>query len=100
ADPRWVWVHQGLSGGEVLPRRQALHDWGRDERDPAAGDRAAVAQRLMMSPRELAKLATAVENGAPLPADLPVGEGLIVGITGPAGAGKSSLASALVAEIR
>ncbi|HEY4085856.1 MAG TPA: methylmalonyl-CoA epimerase [Bryobacteraceae bacterium] len=54
----------------------------------------------MMSPRELAKVATAVENGAPLPADLPVGEGLIVGITGPAGAGKSSLASALVAEIR
>jgi len=54
----------------------------------------------MMSPRELAKLATAVENGAPLPADLPAGDGLIVGITGPAGAGKSSLASALVAEIR
>jgi LAO/AO transport system kinase len=54
----------------------------------------------MMSPRELAKLATAVENGAPLPADLPSGEGLIVGITGPAGAGKSSLASALVTEIR
>jgi len=54
----------------------------------------------MMSPRELAKVATAVENGAPLPADLPVGEGLIVGITGPAGAGKSSLASALAAEIR
>jgi LAO/AO transport system kinase len=54
----------------------------------------------MMSPRELSKLATAVENGGPLPADLPVGEGLIVGITGPAGAGKSSLASALVEEIR
>jgi len=54
----------------------------------------------MMSPRELAKLATAVENGEPLPADLPAGEGLIVGITGPAGAGKSSLASALVTEIR
>jgi len=54
----------------------------------------------MMSPRELAKLATAVENGAPLPADLPAGDGLIVGITGPAGAGKSSLASALVTEIR
>jgi LAO/AO transport system kinase len=54
----------------------------------------------MMSPRELAKVATAVENGAPLPADLPAGEGLIVGITGPAGAGKSSLAGALAAEIR
>jgi LAO/AO transport system kinase len=55
---------------------------------------------MTMSARELAKLATAVENGAPLPADLPAGEGLIVGITGPAGSGKSSLASALVAEIR
>ncbi|HVW10596.1 MAG TPA: methylmalonyl-CoA epimerase [Bryobacteraceae bacterium] len=53
-----------------------------------------------MSPRELAKLATAVENGEPLPPDLPAGEGLIIGITGPAGAGKSSLASALVTEIR
>jgi LAO/AO transport system kinase len=54
----------------------------------------------MTNARELAKLATAVENGAPLPVDLPAGAGLIVGITGPAGAGKSSLASALVTEIR
>ncbi len=56
--------------------------------------------RIRGSVLQLAKLATAVENGAPLPADWPAGEGLIVGITGPAGAGKSSLASALVTEIR
>jgi LAO/AO transport system kinase len=53
-----------------------------------------------MNSRELAQLATAVENGAPLPADLPRGDGLIFGITGPPGAGKSSLAAALTAEMR
>jgi LAO/AO transport system kinase len=50
--------------------------------------------------RELARLATAVENGAPVPADLPEGTGLIVGVTGPPGAGKSSLVDALTAELR
>ena len=30
--------HQGLSGREVLPRLQDLHDRGRDQRDPASGD--------------------------------------------------------------
>jgi len=54
----------------------------------------------MMSPRELAKLATVVENGSPLPTDLPEGNGLIVGVTGAPGAGKSSLVDALVKEIR
>jgi LAO/AO transport system kinase len=53
-----------------------------------------------MSPRELAQLATAVENGGSLPADLPHGDGLIIGITGPPGAGKSSLAGALTTELR
>ena len=53
-----------------------------------------------MSPRELARLATAVENGAPLPASLPEGDGLIVGITGPPGAGKSTLVGALIDELR
>lgn len=52
------------------------------------------------SPRELARLATAVENGAPLPASLPEGEGLIVGITGPPGAGKSTLVGTLIDELR
>lgn len=53
-----------------------------------------------MDPRELARLATQIENGAPLPTDLPEGEGLIVGVTGPPGAGKSSLVDALTAELR
>jgi LAO/AO transport system kinase len=50
--------------------------------------------------RELARAATNIENGQPLPADLSRGNGLIVGITGPPGAGKSSLVDALTAEFR
>ncbi len=53
-----------------------------------------------MEARELARLATQIENGAPYPASLPEGEGLIAGITGPPGAGKSSLVDALTAELR
>src|SRR5277367_3569342 len=53
-----------------------------------------------MDARELARLATQIENGAPLPPNLPEGAGLIVGITGPPGAGKSTLVDALAAEIR
>lgn len=41
-----------------------------------------------------------IENGAPLPADLPRGNGLIVGITGPPGAGKSTLTDALTSALR
>jgi LAO/AO transport system kinase len=53
-----------------------------------------------MQPRELARLATEIENGAPFPDSLPEGAGLIVGITGPPGAGKSTLVDALITEIR
>lgn len=53
-----------------------------------------------MAPRELSRLATQIENGAPWPASLPEGEGRIVGITGPPGAGKSTLVDALTAELR
>ena len=53
-----------------------------------------------MTNRELARLATAVENGEPLPAGLPEGAGRIVGVTGPPGAGKSSLVDALTVELR
>jgi LAO/AO transport system kinase len=57
-----------------------------------------------MTPRELARLATQVENGAPEALEFlssaPEGHGLIVGVTGPPGAGKSSLVDALTAEMR
>ena len=53
-----------------------------------------------MDLRELARLATQIENGAAYPQDLPNGEGLIIGVTGPPGAGKSSLVDALTAELR
>jgi LAO/AO transport system kinase len=53
-----------------------------------------------LTTRELARLATAAENGEPLPAGLPEGAGLVVGITGPPGAGKSTLVDALTAELR
>jgi LAO/AO transport system kinase len=57
-----------------------------------------------MTTRELARLATQVENGAPEAleylASAPEGSGLIVGVTGPPGAGKSSLVDALTAEMR
>jgi len=57
-----------------------------------------------LAPRDLAKLATWIEQGSPEGlarlGEMPEGEGLIVGITGPPGAGKSSLVDALTAEMR
>lgn len=57
-----------------------------------------------MTIRDLARLASALENSAPEAqeklAALPPGEGLIIGITGPPGAGKSSLVDALITELR
>jgi LAO/AO transport system kinase len=53
-----------------------------------------------MDARELARLATQMENGAPFPDSLPEGNGITIGITGPPGAGKSTLVDALTAEFR
>jgi LAO/AO transport system kinase len=54
--------------------------------------------------RELARRATQIENGAPealeFLANAPAGDGLIIGITGPPGAGKSSLVDTLTSEMR
>src|ERR1051325_681164 len=63
------------------------------------------AQRIRgRDPRELALAATAIENGASggkeILEELPAGSGTVVGVTGPPGAGKSSLVNALVTEIR
>ncbi|HEY3835124.1 MAG TPA: GTP-binding protein [Bryobacteraceae bacterium] len=51
-------------------------------------------------PRKLAKAVTAIENGAPVPRESIGASGIIAGITGPPGAGKSSLVNALAKEIR
>ena len=53
-----------------------------------------------MNFRELARAATSIENGAPMPESGVPGSGLIVGITGPPGAGKSSLVDALITVLR
>src|SRR4051794_31568313 len=46
ANSRRLRVHQGLSCGEVLPRREALHHRRRHQRDPTVSDRAAVVEEL------------------------------------------------------
>jgi LAO/AO transport system kinase len=57
-----------------------------------------------MTTRELSRLATKIENNAPDALDqissLPEGNGVIVGVTGPPGAGKSSLVDRMTAELR
>jgi LAO/AO transport system kinase len=57
-----------------------------------------------LTTRELARLATQAENGAPEALEYlafaPEGSGLIIGVTGPPGAGKSSLVDALTTEMR
>jgi len=55
---------------------------------------------LTLNFRELARAATAVENGEPVALNLSEGGGIVVGVTGPPGAGKSSLVDALTAEFR
>jgi len=53
ADPRRLRLHQGLSGGEILSRRQAVYDRRRHQRNPALGDCSAIAQGLASDhPRE------------------------------------------------
>ena len=47
ADPRRLRLHQGLSRGEVLSRRQALHHRRRHQRDPAL-----VIARQLLSPQD------------------------------------------------
>ena len=46
-DPRRLRLLQGLSRGEALARRQAVHDRRRDERDPAARHRPRIDRRVI-----------------------------------------------------
>src|SRR5262249_35907907 len=105
-------------------RRQARHDRGGHERGAAHGDRAAAARPAAGGPlvaddapalaaairagdvRALARAISLVENDAPearalVRALFPHGgSALVVGVTGPPGAGKSSLVDRLTAQLR
>ncbi len=53
SDSRRLRLHQRLSRGKVLSRRKALHHRRRHQRSPAAGDRQAIAERLIcVNPRK------------------------------------------------
>src|SRR5207249_11707111 len=114
-DSRWQRVHQRLCRREVLPRRQIVHHRRRHQRNPAAGDRATIAQGLMRDwadkiaagdIRALARAASVIENRGPETSTLlrelapQAGRAVVVGVTGPPGAGKSTLVDALASLIR
>jgi LAO/AO transport system kinase len=115
-DPGRLRVHAGVPGRALLPRRQALRDRGGNERDPAHGHRPLDPARRMSgrSPtiadrvwagdvRTAARLMRNLDDG--LPGARKVlrelfarpGHAFVVGITGPPGAGKSSLTDRLIA---
>src|SRR6185295_20171176 len=95
------------------PRREALHDWRGNERDPADGDRAehsgggvsdlaALTAGLLSGRfRALARAISLIERDDPdadrLLAEIypSTGRARIVGITGSPGAGKSTLVASL-----
>src|SRR6185503_5402939 len=114
---------QGLSRREVLPRRQAAHDWRGHERDPAAGDRSTApgavtgdvpqdpaspaqalsARVLAGDARAIARAISLIEDEAAAGAELVrrifphTGRASCLGVTGPPGAGKSTLVDRLTA---
>src|SRR3974377_643278 len=102
-------LHEGLSGRKILPRRQAVHHRRRHQRNSEAGDRAAAAEEqltmveaiLAGDARARARAAMWIENREPEAEALleqlfpHTGHALILGITGPPGAGKSTLCDAL-----
>src|SRR5262249_48355665 len=121
ADPRRLRLRQGVPRRARLPRRQDLHHRRGDLGDSAAGDRPAApggasGPGLLME--ELARLVARGDAGALAPAISLVEEGTprgeltlgdlsprpgrasILGVTGPPGAGKSTLVNRLVALYR
>src|SRR5262249_44583560 len=111
-------LREGLPGREILPRRQAHDDWRGHQRDPAAGHRPpaavprvtptpSVAERVLAGdPRAIARAISLIEDEDPASADpvpaifSPTGRAYLVGVTGPPGAGKSTLVDRLVATLR
>ena len=98
---------------KYLPRREALHDWRRHERDsaarncPAASGPVTVSASLVTGvlerePRAVARALSAVSDdpvaGPALLAAIRdrTGRALLVGVTGPPGAGKSTLVDRLI----
>src|SRR4029079_1953910 len=102
-------AREGLTGREVLPRRQAPHHRRGHERDPAARDRAAVAGPVTGGspsaaarggqpswsapvragdPRALARAISLVEDNSPIGADVlrrlfaDTGRAYVIGVTG------------------
>ena len=118
-DPRRLRLHPRLPGRALLPGRQALRDRRGHERDPAArhrtlrtegrvtGQPSTTVERVRAGDvRAAARLMRNLDDG--LPGSRAVlrelfarpGHAFVVGLTGPPGAGKSSLTDRLIAYHR
>src|SRR5580765_5368315 len=113
ANPRRLRVREGLPGRKILPRREADDHRRRHERNPAPGHRAAalvsmtLAERVLAGdPRAIARAISLIEDEDPASGDLvraifsQTGRAYLIGVTGPPGAGKSTLVDRLVTTIR
>src|SRR5205085_5602165 len=118
-DTRRLRLHQRLPARKILARLPTLHHRRRHKRDSTTRDRKAVVKSvssattstdieriLVGEARAVARAISKVEDGAEDAAELMkaiyphTGRGLVVGITGAPGAGKSSLVDRLAALYR